>query len=110
MTAAWGHASPEAVNGVTVAFTVLAGIFVALRIYTRCMFSHNAGIDDIFIVAAMVCWSFDPPYWSQTLTYVQLVSIILAVCTGMEGELSRGKSVPATADGRCSVLRPWTPC
>lgn len=49
-----GHASPAAIDGVTIAFTVIAAIAVFLRLLTRLRIVHNGGIDDIFIVAALV--------------------------------------------------------
>jgi hypothetical protein len=48
-----GHAPPAAVVAVTISMTVLAATAVAARLYARMALVHNAGIDDIFIVAAL---------------------------------------------------------
>ena len=49
-----GHADPAAVLGVTITFTILAVATVILRLYSRVMIVHSAGIDDLFIAAACV--------------------------------------------------------
>ena len=49
-----GHASPDAISSVAVAFVVLAGLTVALRLLTRIVFAHRAGLDDAFIAVAWV--------------------------------------------------------
>ena len=49
-----GHASGEAVVGVTIAMTILASMAVITRLYTRFGIVRNAGTDDVFIVLALV--------------------------------------------------------
>ncbi|KAK1056676.1 hypothetical protein LTR74_014733 [Friedmanniomyces endolithicus] len=49
-----GHASGEAVVGVTIGMTVLAGIAVISRLATRVGIVRNAGIDDAFITIALL--------------------------------------------------------
>lgn len=49
-----GHASGEAVIGVTVALTILAAIAVSARLFARLAVVHNAGLDDGFIFAALL--------------------------------------------------------
>jgi len=49
-----GHASGEAVIGVTVAMTLLATIAVISRLSTRFGIVQNAGADDAFIFVALV--------------------------------------------------------
>ena len=49
-----GHASGEAVVGVTIGMTVLAGIAVISRLATRVGIVRNAGIDDAFITLALL--------------------------------------------------------
>jgi len=51
---AGGHTSGSAVVGVTTAFTILAAIATALRLFTRTTLVHTAGSDDIAIVFATV--------------------------------------------------------
>ena len=48
-----GHASPAAVLGVTITFTIIAASAVALRLYSRIFIVHSPGKDDAFIVAAL---------------------------------------------------------
>lgn len=50
-----GHASPEACLGVFISFTAISFLAVALRLYTRMVVLHRAGLDDILIGGAMVC-------------------------------------------------------
>lgn len=49
-----GHASGEAVVGVTVAFTVLAALATVARLVTRIGIVHHAGLDDVVISVAIV--------------------------------------------------------
>lgn len=49
-----GHASGEAVVGVTITFTIIAAASTALRLYTRFVIVKSTGLDDAFIAAAMV--------------------------------------------------------
>lgn len=49
-----GHASPEAVVGVIVTFTVLATACCGLRLYARQLLIRGGGWDDFFICAATV--------------------------------------------------------
>lgn len=49
-----GHAPPEAVVAVSVVFTVMAVVVVAMRVYARLGVGRNAGVDDAFIGAALV--------------------------------------------------------
>lgn len=49
-----GHASGEAVIGVTVAFTVLAALATVARLVTRIGIVHSAGLDDAVISIAIV--------------------------------------------------------
>ena len=49
-----GHASGEAVIGVTIAMTALAGLAVSARLCARALVVHNVGVDDGFIVASLL--------------------------------------------------------
>nr|OQO30711.1 hypothetical protein B0A51_01835 [Rachicladosporium sp. CCFEE 5018] len=49
-----GHADPSAVVGVTVSFTVVAVVAVALRLYSRLILVRSAGKDDIAISIAAI--------------------------------------------------------
>ncbi|CZT21442.1 related to integral membrane protein [Ramularia collo-cygni] len=49
-----GHASGEAVVGVTISFTVLAGLATVARLVTRIGIVHSAGLDDLVISIAIV--------------------------------------------------------
>ncbi|KAM3418279.1 hypothetical protein BST61_g4280 [Cercospora zeina] len=49
-----GHTSPAAVAGVAIAITVLACIFVGMRLYVRLCLARSAGLDDLCIVLSMV--------------------------------------------------------
>lgn len=49
-----GHASGDAVVGVTVAFTVLAALATIARLVTRIGIVHSAGLDDAVILVAIV--------------------------------------------------------
>lgn len=49
-----GHASGEAVVGVTVAFTVLAVLATVARLVTRIGIVHSAGLDDAIISIAIM--------------------------------------------------------
>lgn len=49
-----GHADPSAVLAVTITFTVLAGVAVLLRLYSRLFIARSAGWDDAFICFALV--------------------------------------------------------
>jgi len=49
-----GHASGEAVVGVTIGMTVLAAMAVIARLATRVGIVRNAGIDDAFITVALL--------------------------------------------------------
>lgn len=49
-----GHASGAAVIGVTTALTALAGLAVGGRLSARALVVHNVGLDDGFIVAALL--------------------------------------------------------
>lgn len=49
-----GHASPSAVLGVTITFTIIAASAVILRLYSRVFIVHSPGKDDAFIVAALI--------------------------------------------------------
>lgn len=49
-----GHTSGSAVVGATIATTVLAGIAVALRLYTRLILVRKSGLDDVCISVALV--------------------------------------------------------
>lgn len=68
-----GHASGAAVVGVTIAFTVLAVVAVALRLSTRFTLSRNAGYEDGFISLAAI------------------LTIGLAVCTCLEVDFGMGR-------------------
>ena len=50
-----GHASPGAVVAVVISMTVLACIFVGMRLYARLGIARAAGLDDLCIVLSMVC-------------------------------------------------------
>jgi len=50
-----GHASGEAVVGVTIGMTILAAIGVFSRLATRVGIVRNPGVDDAFILVALVC-------------------------------------------------------
>jgi len=52
--AAGGHASGDAVAGVTIAFTIVAVIGTVLRLYTRFLLNGMGGADDVFIAIATV--------------------------------------------------------
>lgn len=52
--AASGHASGEAVVGVTVSFTVLAVLATVARLVTRMGIVHSAGLDDVVISIAIL--------------------------------------------------------
>lgn len=54
MMALSGHASGSAVVGVTIAMTCLAGLAVFFRMFTRIKIIHEPGLDDGFIVAALM--------------------------------------------------------
>lgn len=49
-----GHASGDAVIGVTVVLTTLAALAVFARLFARLAVVHNAGLDDAFITAALI--------------------------------------------------------
>ena len=49
-----GHASGSAITGVTVTFTILAALMVAFRLHSRIAIMHNAWVDDVCIVIAVV--------------------------------------------------------
>ena len=49
-----GHASGDAVVGVTIGMTVLAGMAVCARLFARVVIVSNAGVDDGFITAALL--------------------------------------------------------
>ena len=49
-----GHASGSAVVGVTIAMTCLAGLAVFSRLFARLVVVRNAGLDDGFIVGALL--------------------------------------------------------
>ena len=49
-----GHASGSAVVGVTIAMVCLAGIVVITRIFTRVKVVRDPGLDDGFIVSALL--------------------------------------------------------
>jgi uncharacterized membrane protein len=49
-----GHASGDAVIGVTTALTALAGLAVGARLCARAWVVHNIGLDDGFIVLAFL--------------------------------------------------------
>jgi len=49
-----GHASGPAVVGVTIAFTVLALLSAIGRLFTRTAIARSPGLDDVFIILAMV--------------------------------------------------------
>lgn len=49
-----GHAPGSALTGVTLAFTIMAGMATIVRLYTRIAIVDTAGVDDIAIVVAMV--------------------------------------------------------
>jgi len=49
-----GYASPSAVIGIAITFTILAGITVLLRLFTRLRIVNQAGLDDYFIGNAWV--------------------------------------------------------
>jgi len=49
-----GHASGEAVVGVTIAFTILALLATSGRMFTRLAISRSPGLDDGFIVLSVV--------------------------------------------------------
>lgn len=51
-----GHASPGALLGVVTAFTVVANLATALRLFVRLVIKRTAGIDDATISVAMVCY------------------------------------------------------
>lgn len=50
-----GHTSGDAVAGVTIAFTIVAGFCTIMRLYTRFVLNKMGGVDDIFIAIATVC-------------------------------------------------------
>lgn len=49
-----GHADPSAIIAVTIAFTVIAGVAVLLRLYSRMCVARSAGWDDAFICFALI--------------------------------------------------------
>jgi lipopolysaccharide export LptBFGC system permease protein LptF len=49
-----GHATGEAVLGVTLSFTILAVIAACLRLLTRFFISKAAGADDAFVAVSTV--------------------------------------------------------
>lgn len=48
------YKSDETLFGVCVSLLVLAAIAVALRLYVRIAILHNTGLDDWFVLAAIV--------------------------------------------------------
>jgi hypothetical protein len=53
------NASPAGirVNTIILAFTLIAGTVVFLRLFTRLVLTKGAGFEDVCIAIAMVCWS-----------------------------------------------------
>ena len=49
-----GHASGSAVIGVTIAMTALSAVVVFARLFARVAIVKNAGLDDGFIVGALL--------------------------------------------------------
>ena len=49
-----GHATGEAVLGVTLSFTILAVVAACLRLLTRFFISKAAGADDAFVAVSTV--------------------------------------------------------
>lgn len=49
-----GHASGEAVLGVTIAMVAMAGVVVICRLYTRIFIVKSPGLDDAFITASLL--------------------------------------------------------
>ena len=45
------------VNTIVLAFTLIAGTVVFLRLFTRLVLTKGAGLEDVCIATAMVCWS-----------------------------------------------------
>lgn len=50
-----GHASSQAVVVTKIVFTAIAGLLTVARLYTRTQIVRNAGLDDVFIGAGLVC-------------------------------------------------------
>lgn len=44
------------VNTTVLAFTLVAGTVVFLRLFTRLILTKGAGFEDVCIAVAMVCW------------------------------------------------------
>jgi hypothetical protein len=53
---AGGHASGDAVLGVTLSFTILAVFAACLRLLTRLFISKAAGSDDVFVAVSTVSY------------------------------------------------------
>ncbi|USW46702.1 hypothetical protein Slin15195_G000210 [Septoria linicola] len=66
-----GHASPGAVLAVVLTMTVVACVFVGMRIYARLGMARNAGADDLCIVVSML------------FAIATTVTMIVQVQTGM---------------------------
>lgn len=86
-----GHASGDAVFGVTIGMTCLAGIVVLTRLFTRVRIVRDPGLDDAFIVAAI------------------LFSIATTVTMCLQGKRNHHLFYDSESSSVCSQVRHGTP-
>lgn len=86
-----GHASGDAVVGVTVAFTILAFMATATRLFTRTSIVHNAGWDDISI----------------TIACILTVALTAAMCMQVQYGMGRHTNTLTDVEKKYSLIWFW---